>query len=115
MPLDTKGTSAKIVRRHYSETHSYIESLEPIAGGRAKRENLGTSVRDTDLEVTISVFLFEDETYGFFNIYEESAWGRTTLFVVGHPTWPEVPIVLEHRTLGSEPTRLSGFNIRQNH
>jgi hypothetical protein len=55
------------------------------------------------LEVTISVFLFEDEPYGFFNIYEKSAWGRATLLVVGHPTWPEVPIVLEDRTLGVVP------------
>ena len=103
------------MRRHYSRTHSYIEGLETIASSCSERENLGTSVRNTDLEVTISVFLLEDETYGFFNIYEESAWGRATLLVVGHPTWPEVPIVLEHRTLGGEPTRLSGFNIRQNH
>jgi len=58
------------------------------------------------LEVAISVFLFEDETNGFFNIYKESARGCTTLLVVGHPTWPEVPIVLEHRTLGGVTTRL---------
>src|SRR6266702_2300334 len=95
-----------MVRRHYSRTHSYVEGLETIASSCTKRENLGTCVRDTDLEVTISVFLFENETNGLFNIYQESAWGRATLLVVGHPTWPEVPIVLEHRTLGGVPTRL---------
>jgi hypothetical protein len=34
------------------------------------------------LEITVRVFLFENETYGLFDIYEESAWGRAALLVV---------------------------------
>jgi hypothetical protein len=56
------------------------------------------------LEVTIRVFLFEDKTYGFFDIYKESAWGRATLLVVGHSAWPEMPIVFKHGTLGTKPS-----------
>jgi hypothetical protein len=49
------------------------------------------------LEITIRVFLFENETYGLFDIYKESAWGRAALLIVGHSAWPEVPIVFERR------------------
>jgi hypothetical protein len=53
------------------------------------------------LEVTICVFLFEDKTYGFLDIYKESAWGRATLLVVGHSACPKMPIVFKHGTLGT--------------
>jgi hypothetical protein len=52
------------------------------------------------LEVTVCVFLFEDKPYGFLDIYEESAWRRVALLVVGHSARLEVPIVFEDRTLG---------------
>ena len=88
-----------MIKRDRNRTHSYVERLKPIAGGRTERENLWASVGDTDLEVTVCVFLFEDETYGLLDIYEETAW-RRALLVVGHSARLEVPIVFENRTLG---------------
>jgi hypothetical protein len=41
------------------------------------------------LEVAVCVFLFENKTYDFLDICEESAWGRATLLVVGHSARPE--------------------------
>jgi len=86
-----------------NRTHSYIESLEPVASGRTKRKDLGAGVGNTDLEVTIRVFLFKDKTYGFLNIDEESAGGRAALLIVRQSTLLEVPIFFEYRTFGNMP------------
>jgi hypothetical protein len=57
VPLDRHSISLE-ARKYHNGTYSYIESFEPIAGSRTKRKNLGTGVRDTDLKITVSVFLF---------------------------------------------------------
>lgn len=105
MPFDKPAISWQ-ARRDLYRTHTYIESLKPIASGRTEGENFWASVGDTDLEVAICVFLFEDKTYGLLDIYKESAWGGVALLVVGHSSLLEVPIILECWTFGTITRRL---------
>jgi hypothetical protein len=105
VPFDKHAISWQ-ARGDRDRTHTYIEGLKPIASGRTEGENFGASVGDTDLEVAICVFLFKDKTYGLLDIYKESAWGGVALLVVGHPSWLDMPIVLECGTLGTITRRL---------
>ena len=105
MPFDKHAISWQ-VRRDRDGTYTYIEGLKPIASGRTEGENFGTSVGNADLEVAICVLLFQDKTYGLLDIYEESAWGGLAFLVVGHPSWLDVPIVLERGTFGTITRRL---------
>ena len=100
MPF-VNGAISQRTKQGPNSTYSDVERLEPIAGGRTERENLGASVRNADLEVTVRIFLFKDKTYRLLDIYEESAWGRVTLLVVGHSARLDVPIVFKNRALGS--------------
>lgn len=105
MPFDKHAISWQ-ERRDRDRTHTYIESLKPIASGRTEGENFGASVGNTDLEVAICVFLFKDKTYSLLDIYKEPPWGGLALLVVGHSSWLDVPIVLECGTLGTITRRL---------
>ena len=71
-----------------------VETLVTVAGRSAKGENLRARVSNTDLEVTVSVFLLEDETDCLFYINEE-ATRRGALLVVGHPPGTQMPIIFE--------------------
>jgi hypothetical protein len=105
VPFDKHGISWQ-ERRNRDRTHTYIESLKPIASSRPEGENFWASVSNTDLEVAISVFLFKDKAYGLLDIYKESAWGGLALLVVGHSSWLDVPVVLECGTFGTITRRL---------
>lgn len=83
MPFDKHAIRWQ-ARGNRDRTHTYIESLKPIASGRTEGENFGASIGNTDLEVAICVFLFKDQTYGLLDIYKEPAWGGLALLVVGH-------------------------------
>ena len=102
MPFDKHAISWK-ARRDRDRTHTYIEGLKPIASGRTEGKNFWASISDTDLEVSICVFLFKDKTYGLLDIYKESAWGGVALLVVGHSSWFDVPIVLKCGTFRTIP------------
>jgi len=76
--------------------HPDVEGLEPIAGSSAQRHHLGTSVCDADLEVTVCVFLFENNADGLFDVDEETArWTSDALLVMRQTPATRMPVFLE--------------------
>ncbi len=73
MPLNEHAISWQ-ARKDHDRTHSYIEGLKPIAGSRTEGNNFRASVDNSDLEITVCIFLFKDKTYGLLDVYKESTW-----------------------------------------
>lgn len=73
-------------------TYANVETLEAVAGGCTERDELGTSVGDTDLEVPIRVFLLEDNTNGLLDVDKETTRGSYALLVMGHAPGTVVPL-----------------------
>jgi hypothetical protein len=57
VPFERHNISQE-ARKFHDETYSNVESLESIAGSSTERENLGSGIRNADLEITVGVFLF---------------------------------------------------------
>ena len=86
------------VQSYNGNTYTDIERLEAVASRGAERYQLGTSIRDTDLEVTVRILLFEYNPNGLLYVDQKATRCGDTLLVMRHSPCADVPLVPECRS-----------------
>jgi len=75
-------------KRHCTEkgkenkSHPDIESLEAIAGGGPQSHHFRACVSDAYLEITVCVFLFQNDPNGLFYVNKKTPWRTSNAFLV---------------------------------